>query len=108
MTSTMLSVNVDRTDPILLHDQVAAEIRRAVAEGEERRRRQRRTVLVDARWMMERAALLLICCTLAEWLLLLRRPDRSDPKTSPLSQQWRRCLSQGVSARPAQSALSLA
>ena len=34
MTSTMLSVNIDRTDPILLHDQVAAEIRRAIAEGE--------------------------------------------------------------------------
>jgi GntR family transcriptional regulator len=30
----MLSVNVDRDDPILLHDQVAAEIRRAIAEGE--------------------------------------------------------------------------
>jgi GntR family transcriptional regulator len=34
MTRTMLSVNVDRDDPILLHDQVAAEIRRAIAEGE--------------------------------------------------------------------------
>ena len=34
MTSTMLSVNVDRNDPVLLHDQVAAEIRRAIAEGE--------------------------------------------------------------------------
>ena len=34
MTSTMLSVNVDRTDPLPLHDQVAAEIRRAIAEGE--------------------------------------------------------------------------
>ena len=30
----MLSVNVDRNDPVLLHDQVAAEIRRAIAEGE--------------------------------------------------------------------------
>ncbi|HLM95974.1 MAG TPA: GntR family transcriptional regulator [Acidimicrobiales bacterium] len=30
----MLSVNVDRTDPLPLHDQVAAEIRRAIAEGE--------------------------------------------------------------------------
>jgi GntR family transcriptional regulator len=30
----MLSVNVDRDDPVLLHDQVAAEIRRAIAEGE--------------------------------------------------------------------------
>jgi len=34
MTSTMLGVNVDRSDPLPLHDQVAAEIRRAVAEGE--------------------------------------------------------------------------
>jgi GntR family transcriptional regulator len=30
----MLSVNIDRDDPALLHDQVAAEIRRAIAEGE--------------------------------------------------------------------------
>jgi GntR family transcriptional regulator len=30
----MLSVNVDRDDSVLLHDQVAAEIRRAIAEGE--------------------------------------------------------------------------
>jgi GntR family transcriptional regulator len=34
MTSTMLSVNVDRRDPTLLHDQVAAQIRRAIADGE--------------------------------------------------------------------------
>ena len=34
MTRTMLSVNVDRDDAVLLHDQVAAEIRRAIAEGE--------------------------------------------------------------------------
>ena len=34
MTSTMISVNVDRSAPIPLHDQVAAEIRRAIAEGE--------------------------------------------------------------------------
>jgi GntR family transcriptional regulator len=34
MNRTMLSVNVDRSDPVLLHDQVAAEIRRAIAEGE--------------------------------------------------------------------------
>ena len=34
MASTMLSVNIDRTDPLPLHDQVAAEIRRAIAEGE--------------------------------------------------------------------------
>jgi GntR family transcriptional regulator len=34
MTRTMLSVNIDRGDPVLLHDQVAAEIRRAIAEGE--------------------------------------------------------------------------
>ncbi len=34
MTSTMLDVNIDRSDPIPLHDQVAAQIRRAIAEGE--------------------------------------------------------------------------
>ncbi len=34
MTRTMISVNIDREDPVLLHDQVAAEIRRAIAEGE--------------------------------------------------------------------------
>jgi GntR family transcriptional regulator len=30
----MITVNVDRSDPIPLHDQVAAEIRRAIADGE--------------------------------------------------------------------------
>ncbi|MHB1567889.1 MAG: GntR family transcriptional regulator [Solirubrobacteraceae bacterium] len=30
----MLSVKIDRRDPMLLHDQVAAEIRRAIADGE--------------------------------------------------------------------------
>ncbi len=34
MHSTMLDVNVDRSDPALLHDQVAAQIRRAIADGE--------------------------------------------------------------------------
>src|SRR5947199_6094645 len=34
MTGTMLDVNIDRDDPTLLHDQVAAQIRRAIAEGE--------------------------------------------------------------------------
>jgi GntR family transcriptional regulator len=34
MTSTMIFVNVDRSDPLDLHDQVAAEIRRAIADGE--------------------------------------------------------------------------
>jgi len=34
MTSTMLDVKIDRSDPTLLHDQVAAEIRRSLAEGE--------------------------------------------------------------------------
>jgi len=34
MTSTMLDVKVDRSDPTLLHDQVAAEIRRSIADGE--------------------------------------------------------------------------
>jgi GntR family transcriptional regulator len=30
----MLSVKVDRSEPVALHDQVAAEIRRAIADGE--------------------------------------------------------------------------
>jgi GntR family transcriptional regulator len=34
MTSTMIDVNIDRSEPVPLHDQVAAEIRRAIAEGE--------------------------------------------------------------------------
>ena len=34
MTGTMLSVKVDRDEPTLLHDQVAAQIRRAIADGE--------------------------------------------------------------------------
>lgn len=34
IASTMLTVQVDRTESIPLHDQAAAEIRRAVAEGE--------------------------------------------------------------------------
>jgi len=34
MTSTMLGVKVDRGEPVDLHEQVAAQIRRAIAEGE--------------------------------------------------------------------------
>ena len=34
MTRTMITVNIDRSEPVALHDQVAAEIRRAIAEGE--------------------------------------------------------------------------
>jgi GntR family transcriptional regulator len=34
MTSTMIDVKVDRDDPVLLHDQVAAQVRRAIADGE--------------------------------------------------------------------------
>jgi len=34
MPSTMFDVKVDRTEPTALHDQVAAEIRRAIADGE--------------------------------------------------------------------------
>jgi GntR family transcriptional regulator len=34
MNSTMIDVKVDRDDPTLLHDQVAAQIRRAIADGE--------------------------------------------------------------------------
>ena len=34
MTSTMLDVKVDRDQPVHLHDQVAAQIRRAIASGE--------------------------------------------------------------------------
>jgi GntR family transcriptional regulator len=36
MNSTMIQVRVDRDDPALLHDQVAAQIRRAIADGETR------------------------------------------------------------------------
>jgi GntR family transcriptional regulator len=34
VTRTLLDVNIDRDDRAHLHDQVAAEIRRAIAEGE--------------------------------------------------------------------------
>lgn len=34
MASTMLRVKVDRSEPVELHQQVAAEIRRAIADGE--------------------------------------------------------------------------
>ena len=34
MTRTMFDVNLDRSGPAALHDQVAAQIRRAIAEGE--------------------------------------------------------------------------
>jgi GntR family transcriptional regulator len=34
MHSTILGVKIDRRDPTLLHQQVAAEIRRAIADGE--------------------------------------------------------------------------
>jgi GntR family transcriptional regulator len=34
MTSTMRNVKIDRGDPLELHDQVAGEIRRAIADGE--------------------------------------------------------------------------
>ena len=34
MTSTMFRVKVSRDEPVDLHEQVAAEIRRAIAEGE--------------------------------------------------------------------------
>ncbi len=34
MTSTMFPVKVDRSEPLALHDQVAAQIRRAIADGE--------------------------------------------------------------------------
>jgi DNA-binding GntR family transcriptional regulator len=34
MIRTMFDVNVDRSDAMLLHDQVAARIRRAIADGE--------------------------------------------------------------------------
>jgi len=30
----MIPVNIDRSEPVALHDQVAAEIRRAIADGE--------------------------------------------------------------------------
>jgi GntR family transcriptional regulator len=34
MTSAMLDVKIDRDDPALLHEQVAAQIRLAIADGE--------------------------------------------------------------------------
>src|ERR1700688_1220185 len=34
MARTMISVNIDRSEPVALHDQVATEIRGAIAEGE--------------------------------------------------------------------------
>ena len=34
MARTMFPVNIDRSEPLALHDQVAAEIRRAIADGE--------------------------------------------------------------------------
>jgi GntR family transcriptional regulator len=34
LTSTMYDLQVNPNDPMLLHEQVAAEIRRAIAEGE--------------------------------------------------------------------------
>src|SRR5215212_621444 len=34
MTSTMLRVKIDREEPTELHEQVAAEIRRAISDGE--------------------------------------------------------------------------
>ena len=34
IASTMILVKIDRSDPTLLHDQVAADIRRAIADGE--------------------------------------------------------------------------
>jgi GntR family transcriptional regulator len=37
MNSIMLDVKIDRSDPTLLHDQVAAKIRRSIADGEAHR-----------------------------------------------------------------------
>ncbi len=34
MTRTMFDVNIDRSGSVALHDQVAAQIRRAIADGE--------------------------------------------------------------------------
>lgn len=34
MNGIILAVKIDRSEPTLLHDQVAAEIRRAIADGE--------------------------------------------------------------------------
>ena len=36
MNSTMIDVKIDRNERTLLHDQVAAQIRRAIADGETR------------------------------------------------------------------------
>jgi GntR family transcriptional regulator len=34
LDSTMIGIKIDRSDPALLHDQVAGDIRRAIADGE--------------------------------------------------------------------------
>lgn len=34
MASTMIPVKIDTSEPTFLHEQVAAEIRRAIADGE--------------------------------------------------------------------------
>jgi GntR family transcriptional regulator len=34
ISSIMIPIKIDRADPMLLHDQVAADIRRAIADGE--------------------------------------------------------------------------
>ncbi|MCU1495995.1 MAG: ytrA1 [Acidimicrobiaceae bacterium] len=34
LASTMIGIKIDRSDPALLHDQVAGDIRRAIADGE--------------------------------------------------------------------------
>src|ERR1700679_1577223 len=34
MTSSMLDIKIHRDEPVLLHEQVAAQIRRAIADGE--------------------------------------------------------------------------
>jgi GntR family transcriptional regulator len=34
MNRTMIDLNISRDEPVALHDQVAAEIRRAIADGE--------------------------------------------------------------------------
>jgi len=34
MTSTMLRVNIDQSNPAALHEQVAAQVRRSIAEGD--------------------------------------------------------------------------
>ena len=53
MTSTIRDVNVDRDAPVQLREQVAAEIRRAIAEGQAKSG-ERLPAMVTPRWVSTR------------------------------------------------------